>query len=224
MRNTNRVFESRGYTITTPPANVPDRSRYANNAVLSGGAAWKKVNDQYVLDFTSATAKATIAKNASINNMSQFTFRCWFYYAGTAANYGVVFGKVSKLFYIGRATNNLSFNHIFSGSTGAWYTPANGIDVGKWHCIQITYDNTNVANNPVIMLNGVSVAITASAPTGTASEDSANDLMLGNNTGASRFLNGYLSHVELRQGIATVAEGKRWYNATCLNFGLPQIP
>lgn len=204
-----------------PNTIVMDRSRYLNNGTLSGGAVYKLLPAPlYVLDFTSATSLVTVPKNASINDMAQFTVRGWFYYGGAGgANAGRIIDKNYKKIYVNSVNHQLNFTHVFSTSQGSWFTPVNGLVVGNFYMFQLSYDNTNVANNPVIMIDGLSKTITGSAPVGTALVDNASDLILGNLAIGNRSLNGYLSEIEIYQGILSVAEGKRFYNQSCRRYG-----
>lgn len=222
MKNTRCVFKMKNYTVTTPPANLVDRSRYKNNGTLSGGAVYKLLPAPlYVLDFTNPTSLVTVPKNASINDMAQFTVRGWFYYGGAGgANLGRLFSKEVKLLRIDSVNNYIGYVNAFSTTSGSWATPPSGLTQGNFYCFQITYDNSSVSNNPVICIDGVSKTITkVQAPVGTASTDSTNDLILGNRVGGTAYLNGYLSELEIYQGILTVAEGKRWYNASARRYG-----
>jgi hypothetical protein len=96
--------------------------------------------------------------------------------------------------------------------------------VGNLYTYQVTFDNTNVANNPVIILNGVSQTLTeSSTPVGTASVDNAADLIIGNMVSANRHLNGYMSEVSYMSGIETVASGIRFHNSVALQYGLAKV-
>lgn len=208
-----------GYTRTI------DRSRSQLHGTLSGGAAYKYISGMplHVLDFTGSTSLCTIPKNAAINDMTQFSWCGWFHYTGTMANYGAIFSKNQKLFYLNHGTNALVFNHTFSTGTGGWTTDANTLILGNYYHMVLTYDNSSTTNNAVIYIDGVSKTVTSTSPTGTASLDNSNDLIFGNNSGGSRYLNGYLSEVTIQRGIMTEAEVRRLFNSQCLKYGKVQI-
>lgn len=217
-------FQSTGIALLGL-TNVLDRSRYKNNGTLSGGAVYKLLpTPLYVLDFTNPTSLVTVPKNASINDIAQFTVRGWFYYGGAGGNnQGRIFDKGGSIkgLAIDYANNRLRFRHGFSTQNGEWNSPTSGLVVGRFYQFQSSYDNSNVANNPVIVIDGTSVTVTrTTVPIGTASLDNASDLYFGNSISpGSTVLNGYESELEIYKGILTVAEGKRWYNASCRRYG-----
>ena len=57
------------------------------------------------------------------------------------------------------ANNDLLMIVSFSGTAGQWYTNV-APSFAAWHTAGITYDNTNVANDPIFYLDGSPVAIT----------------------------------------------------------------
>jgi len=203
-----------------------DRSSYHNNGVLSGGAVLKTDTlPFYVMDFTNPTSLITVPKTASINDISKITFRCWFYYNGAGAfNSGRLFDKSNRSLTVNSSLNRLEFAQFFTGNYVSCSSPNSGLSMGNWYCIQVMYDATSPANNPVIMIDGALVTATRfQTPTGTALSDSANDLILGNAVAGNRSLNGYESEVEIYNVMLTVVEGKRWYNSTCGKYKKTKI-
>lgn len=91
--------------------------------------------------------------------------------------------------YITSGSNVVQFSHTFDTTGGIWNIT--GPSTGSAHSVCITYDQSNVANNPVIYLNGSSVAVTqAAAPVGTAAANTTN-IRLGNHaTGSGNAING----------------------------------
>jgi len=172
------------------------------------------------MDFTNPTSMFTIPKNASINDLPQFTFRAWVYYGGAEGSR--IFQKTAKvLFFEG---NKITFLHDFSITPSYFRVDGLQFAVGNWYDIQISYDNTTT-NKPVILINGVNYTVTTVlTPSGIPKIDSDGDLILANLQAGTASLNGYLSEVELYAGILSVAEAKRSYNSSCLRYGLPQIP
>ena len=75
----------------------------------------------------------------------------------------------------------LFFNKTFSGTQGYWTTDDRIVPVGSWSYVVVTYDSDAVGNNPIIYVNGVSVALTeGSTPVGTRTTDASSNLYIGN--------------------------------------------
>lgn len=80
----------------------------------------------------------------------------------------------------------LVFDQAFSGTNGGWDTVNRDIPRDQWTHIAITYDNSDVANDPIIYVNGSAVAITeTSTPSGTRTTDVGDDLYIGNRDGGT---------------------------------------
>jgi len=74
--------------------------------------------------------------------------------------------------------STLKYSRSFSTTAGQWTIVTPSEDV--WHDILIVYDDSNVANNPVIYIDGSSVTVTEiSTPVGTADTD-AEAYVVGN--------------------------------------------
>ncbi|MBU0544601.1 MAG: LamG domain-containing protein, partial [Proteobacteria bacterium] len=57
----------------------------------------------------------------------------------------------------------------FSGSYAQWNTSSAIVPINKWTHLAITYDDSSTANDPIIYVNGSSIALTEStAPSGAA--------------------------------------------------------
>ena len=75
--------------------------------------------------------------------------------------------SMSVLFYIAN-TGKINFSTNRTTTNGHWATTNVVFTVGSWHHIAITYDGSSTSNNPIIYVNGESVAVTrAVAPNGT---------------------------------------------------------
>jgi hypothetical protein len=91
----------------------------------------------------------------------------------------------------------IHFNHHFSSTHGEWETAAI-IPINTWTKIDIVYNNTNVANNPEIFINGSAVSLTeTSTPSGSAQTDAGSDLTIGNNVGQTATFDGEIEEVRV---------------------------
>jgi len=98
-------------------------------------------------------------------------------------------------------TGSASFVYGWTSQFGAWSAPSNGLPVAGWHHIVVTYDNTVTSNNPILVLDGVSVAVSeASTPSGNRSDDSGSTLYLGNSAGSTRTFDGNLDEMRISTG------------------------
>jgi len=102
----------------------------------------------------------------------------------------------------------LRFIRGFSTTAGIWVTDNAVVSIGSWTHVVMTYDNGNVANNPTIYVNGVSVAATETqTPIGTRNTSVGNNLYIGSETTVAacfdgkiddfRFYNRVLSQTEI---------------------------
>ena len=89
----------------------------------------------------------------------------------------------------------IQFTQLFSTTNGVWETTATDLTLANDECVLIEYDNADVANDPIIYIAGVSVALTeTSSPTGTRTTDVGSDLYIGNNAAGSATFDGRLSN------------------------------
>ena len=94
---------------------------------------------------------------------------------------------------------DLRFAHSFSGNNPLWDTASREITIGSWNHIAITYDNGATGNNPIIYINGISVTLASAnpSPIGSATDDSSENLFIGNNTGGARAFEGNIDEVAI---------------------------
>jgi len=137
-------------------------------------------------------------------------------------NYGLVLSKDdgSSGFTFGfnggvPASNELFFLYRWSSSGGQWTTNA-GISLGAWVHVAVTYANGSTANDPIIYVNGVAVAITEDInPVGGATDDSAAVLTVGNRAATDRTFDGqiddprYFNRILTPEEVAVLAAGYR---------------
>ncbi|PHS70538.1 MAG: hypothetical protein COB22_07890 [Cycloclasticus sp.] len=89
----------------------------------------------------------------------------------------------------------IKFTQLFDTTDGVWQSTAFDLTLGADGCVLVNYDNSNVANDPVIYIDGLSVALTeTSTPVGTRTTDVGSDLHIGNNAAGSSTFAGRLSN------------------------------
>ncbi len=110
----------------------------------------------------------------------------------------------------------LDFAEFFSPTAGSWTITAVNIPINTYSHIVITYNSGNVANDPIIYLNGVSQSLTENlTPVGTRTSDAAANFNLGGRGDGSRTFDGYIREVIAYKGrILTADEALMHYQLT----------
>jgi hypothetical protein len=100
---------------------------------------------------------------------------------------------------------------------GTWATPSNSVTTGTWHHIAVVYDRGAVTNDPIMYLDGVAMALTKAAPTGTMALDGAYSLRIGNREALDRTFDGSIDEARL----STVARSAQWIETSFANQNGP---
>lgn len=75
---------------------------------------------------------------------------------------------------------DIAFGEGFDNTPGSWHTAINTFVISTLHHVTITYDNTNVANNPIIYVDKAIKALTEdSTPIGNAQTGTNGQLRIG---------------------------------------------
>jgi hypothetical protein len=77
---------------------------------------------------------------------------------------------------------------------------------GTWTCIGLSYDDTVLANNPTIYIQGTSVAFSTTTPTGAMQSDAGQAIVIGNRAADDRTFNGTIGVVLLFDRILSAQE------------------
>lgn len=115
--------------------------------------------------------------------------------------------------YIGTSSRFVALRQYFSTADGLWTSPNNSLNTGL-NFVTITYDNASASNDPVIYINGQSVAVTeTSTPSGSAVSDAGYDLHVGSSVSGTYSPDGKLLDVRIYNRILSAAEVAELYNA-----------
>lgn len=140
----------------------------------------------------------------------------WFYRNGSG---GGAAGRIidantagGMLLLWNNATTRLSFQRVFSTTTGTWdVTAGAGIGTGAWVHFVICHDASSTANNAVIYINGQSVAVTTTAPTGSFVPSSVS-FFVGNRSANDRNWDGLIGDLAIwNGGFLSAAEARALY-------------
>jgi hypothetical protein len=93
------------------------------------------------------------------------------------------------------------------GADGSWRTNALVLTNGQTHHVAIVYNNSATTNDPIIYVDGVSVAFTeVTTPIGTRRSDTLNLLIMFNALALNRDFDGWLDEVRLWDDVRTASE------------------
>ena len=104
--------------------------------------------------------------------------------------------------------NNIRLQYTFNGGGAEWYTANDTFTFdNKWHHVAVTYDNSDLANDPSIYLDGKLLPLgTIIRPTGSRDSDVGDVLYVGNNPTGIRTLDGSVGMLRMFSDIRTAAE------------------
>ena len=155
-------------------------------------------------EFDGANDEIGFGSDASIDSFTQRSFLAWVRHD---AGDGVFITKLGA-----RLTANATPLYVvgaqWSGSFAEWSGPAPSS--GNWEAVAFSYDGADIANDPVLYVNGVSQTLTeTTAPSGTYTDDAADALIIGETSGGFVDLDGAAAFLVYTDGILTAADVNR---------------
>ena len=129
--------------------------------------------------------------------------------SGGGGNVGRLVSKDAYFIYFREDSfNNIRLQYTFNGGGAEWYTANDTFTFdNKWHHVAVTYDNSDLANDPSIYLDGKLLPLgTIVRPTGTRSSDVGDVLYVGNNPTGIRTLDGPVGMLRMFSDIRTAEE------------------
>jgi len=182
----------------------------------------RTMHSTYVEFGNGATGNTTIANHASINGYfgsgSGRTVSMWVYILPSLLSSsremylidttaGGASGWILSTDFTSLALHGtLTFMINFSSVDGQWTTTNNVIPIEEWTHVLIRYNGSDVAQNPTVFINGVSVDITEdTTPVGSLGGADSNTKHIGqDSTGAKKF-QGYIDHMIWKDGGITAS-------------------
>ncbi len=117
----------------------------------------------------------------------------------------------------GAGNERLNWFQDFDGTDGSWDTPNGSLVAATQYHIAITYDNSNVANDPIIYIDGIAQTLTeVNTPIGTRVTTIGN-YILGNRGAGDRPANAIIDELLMYNGILT----SDWINTEINNQQTP---
>ena len=112
----------------------------------------------------------------------------------------------------------IDFFQSFSTTAGIWQTVVN-IPLNTWTYIAVTYDSSSTANNPIMYIDGIARTVgneltKTQTPSGSASDDSGNSIIIGSQGGGTRTFDGILDEVRIYDRVLNADEIAHLYNST----------
>ena len=154
-----------------------------NDSYLSGGL------NPVTVEFDGASTDAIeYGYLPQISNMTLRTLSAWIWLdADPPGNSNFIMGafmnNVSGYVVSVHTGRKVQFYQSTNASPnfGIWNTPVNSTPVGAWAHIAVTYSRSNIANVPIIYINGTAQALTvASSPSGAFTIDDGSNFVIGN--------------------------------------------
>lgn len=187
-----------------------------NDSYLSGGL------EPVTVEFSGGTATDSINFGVipTVNSLTNKSISAWIYPDIGSTGSDVIFSNIlgfgGWFVYINNTSGKLTFTQAFDGvSDGLWTAPANNPPLGAWAHIVITYNSSSASNDPIIYVNGSSVAVTeVFTPVGTKKNENGATLVMGNQgTTLALPFDGKIFDPRIYNRILSAAEVTTLYNA-----------
>ncbi len=171
------------------------------------------------LDFNGASGDVAISDDAAIQNIFDGggTIEVWTNPESDGQNNS---GRIAdkdtwKYHFSSEAASKVkvTLTFLFDGNNGVWETTSTEVDLNTWIHLVLTYNSSDIANDPILYVNGTLVALTeTSIPGGTRLTDVGDILFIGNRAGINRAFDGAINEVRLYTRIMAQAEVTTNYN------------
>lgn len=101
----------------------------------------------------------------------------------------------------------IEFDIDFSGQANSLWRRDDGVTVGEWVHVVITYDADSVTNDPTLYLNGVETALNEiTTPIGTRDDDAGSTVLFGDNNAGSVSQDGRMDDIRFYNRMLSKAE------------------
>jgi len=161
---------------------IPDKSGNLRSATVSGNMTISNDGQDTLYNFPGSGAGViSITQNSDINNMAQSTYVLDLnkIRSGGEASAGRLISKNRYYGYYIPGPLEIRWYQIYSGGNAQWsITP---VPLNQGGRLVISHDRSSPGNAPTAQLNGVDLNVAVfAATTGTPSDDSTYDFLLGN--------------------------------------------
>ena len=148
----------------------------------------------------------------NLNNISKITFSAWINpFSAGEGTYGRVFQKAETMLHV--APSSIAFYSDRVTTDASWYFKMPLFK--EWSYITFIYDNADIANKPIIYINGnKEIGVVRTNPVGLVVDDSSFDFLIGNDSiDGARTFDGLIDDVRVYNTILSTAQIKQEYIA-----------
>ncbi len=180
------------------------------------GALWRPYGRLF--DGDDLVTVTGVTSNRNIFNTPGGTLLAWINPTSDGgADQGRIFEWGVTHFRVGNELGGfikLILRHNFDVALGVWSTTTALVPIGSTSFVGITYDNSNVANNPIFYLNGAVIATTEDITPADVKVDETTDLYVGNSAALTRGFVGRINEGWEYSKILPTSEILSMYNMT----------
>ncbi len=177
---------------------IRDRSGFGNDGTITGATWVRNSKGLWGLDYDGADDSTSVASSTSITDIwdGGGTLLVWVNADTVGENLqGTIANKSSDTWLVAKRQEaagkvKLRFFISFDVSAGTWDTSATVLTLGTSQLVAITYDADNVANDPLIYIDGVVKGTSDTQPVGTRVSDAGSALIIGSSTAGDRTFDG----------------------------------
>jgi hypothetical protein len=172
------------------------------------------------LDFNGNNSHINVTPTTGLHNMAAVSASFWLYSRDTPDTAELIIKAFSEsqsdgwnLIDCGCGTNNIAFKVGYEGASDLVATTnAAPLALNCWQHIAVTWDGSSNASGVTIYVDGASTPLTLNSNgAGARTDDSANDLVIGNDNNQSAAWDGLIDEVRLYDRPLTADEIKRLY-------------
>jgi len=129
-------------------------------------------------------------------------------------------GTIGWRLYCDGSDTELTFHVVTDTTDGEWTFPID-ITGDVWQQVVITYDADASANNPVVYVNGESVAVTETGtPDDTRTSDAGTDLYLASESSGGNYYDGSMDDLMFFNRVLGATEAKSIFSVTRQRYGV----
>ena len=201
---------------------------FGHECVSAGGVTYDSKSTIY----NGTTGITTVTDHASMLDLfaTGASVVIWLYpHSDGEGDNGVFFSKAASRFLCVTAGEDtgkvdIRFYVAFSTAAGDWITTATTLTINTWSFVVITYNGSNIANNPIFYWGTPTAAMTTltvgsgitetTAPNGTIKDDTG-DLYVGNRNATDLSYDGGIGDAGYYNRILSAAEAEYWRRETC---------
>jgi subtilisin-like proprotein convertase family protein len=171
------------------------------SAKIGGGQNWDAIDDKVTItNLTAEPTQATYSAWIKPNSGGELP-------GCGAGGCGRIFDKrtsgaeVLNWYVEGDTYNRMTLNQQFSTNQGSWHTASGSIIPGNQYYVVVTYDSSSDTNDPVMYINGQSVAATEGTMPSGSPNSNTDPYVIGNRGNQDRTFDGWIDEFRISNTI-----------------------